>query len=94
MCVFPACLQLVGNMATDANSAKKYWYSIRLMGRAYGHIALEVALRTHPNLVLVGEVRGRSLATGGLGALARGAPSRHCAASYVCRCCRTSPSAR
>lgn len=47
--------QLVGNMATDGNSAKKYWFFIRLMGRHASRIALEVALQTHPNAVLLAE---------------------------------------
>ncbi len=47
--------QLVGNMATDGNSAKKYYYFVRLMGRAVSHISLEVALQTHPNVVMLGE---------------------------------------
>ena len=42
-------------MATDGNSAKKYWYYIRLMGRAASHITQEVALQTHPNITLLGE---------------------------------------
>ena len=48
-------MQLVGNLATDANSAKKYYYFIRLMGRAASHITQEVALQTHPNVTLLGE---------------------------------------
>jgi 6-phosphofructokinase 1 len=47
--------QLVGNMCTDCNSAKKYYYFVRLMGRSPSHITLEVALQTHPNIVLIGE---------------------------------------
>ena len=47
--------QLVGNMATDGNSAKKYWYYVKLMGRAVSRVALEVALQTHPNAVVLGE---------------------------------------
>jgi pyrophosphate--fructose-6-phosphate 1-phosphotransferase len=47
--------ELVGNICRDVNSARKYWHFIRLMGRSASHIALEVALKTHPNIVLVGE---------------------------------------
>jgi len=47
--------QLIGNIETDALSAKKYYYFIRLMGRAPSHITLECALQTRPNLVLIGE---------------------------------------
>ena len=49
------CAQLVGNIASDCNSAKKYWYWIRMMGRRPSHVALEVALQTCPNAVLIGE---------------------------------------
>ncbi|MFN3551312.1 MAG: diphosphate--fructose-6-phosphate 1-phosphotransferase [Endomicrobiia bacterium] len=47
--------ELVGNIAKDACSSRKYWHFIRLMGRSASHIALEVALKTHPNIVLIGE---------------------------------------
>lgn len=47
--------QLVGNMATDGASAAKYYYFVRVMGRTASHIALECALHTKPNVVLIGE---------------------------------------
>lgn len=47
--------EFVGNIAKDACSSRKYWHFIRLMGRSASHIALEVALKTHPNIVLIGE---------------------------------------
>ncbi len=47
--------QLVGNIARDTNSARKYWHFIKIMGRSASHIALEVALQTHPNLCLISE---------------------------------------
>jgi pyrophosphate--fructose-6-phosphate 1-phosphotransferase len=47
--------ELIGNIQRDANSAKKYWHFIRLMGRAASHIALECALQTQPNVCLVSE---------------------------------------
>ena len=47
--------ELVGNIQRDANSAKKYYHFIKLMGRSASHIALEVALQTHPNAALIGE---------------------------------------
>ncbi len=47
--------ELVGNIAKDACSSRKYWHFIRLMGRSASHIALEVALKTHPNIVLIAE---------------------------------------
>ena len=36
--------ELIGNIGRDANSAKKYWHFIKLMGRSASHIALECAL--------------------------------------------------
>ena len=47
--------ECVGNIMKDANSAKKYWHFIKLMGRSASHIALEVGLQTHPNVCLVSE---------------------------------------
>ncbi|NGX32892.1 MAG: Pyrophosphate--fructose 6-phosphate 1-phosphotransferase [Candidatus Anoxychlamydiales bacterium] len=47
--------ELIGNIAKDALSAKKYYHFIRLMGRSASHIALECALKTHPNVVLIAE---------------------------------------
>jgi 6-phosphofructokinase 1 len=46
---------LVGNVATDALSAQKYYHLVRLMGRSASNIALEVALITRPNACLLGE---------------------------------------
>lgn len=47
--------ELIGNIERDANSAKKYWHFIKLMGRSASHIALECALQTQPNVCLVSE---------------------------------------
>jgi len=47
--------QLIGNICRDANSAKKYWHFIKLMGRSASHIALEAALQTHPNITIISE---------------------------------------
>ncbi|MDR2484594.1 MAG: diphosphate--fructose-6-phosphate 1-phosphotransferase [Treponema sp.] len=47
--------ELIGNIQRDANSAKKYWHFIKLMGRAASHIALECALQTQPNICLISE---------------------------------------
>lgn len=47
--------ELIGNIARDANSAKKYWHFIKLMGRSASHIALECALETQPNICLISE---------------------------------------
>jgi 6-phosphofructokinase 1 len=49
------CATLVGNMAVDSNSAKKYWLFLRCMGRVGSHITLESALQTRPNAILIGE---------------------------------------
>ena len=47
--------ELIGNIGRDANSAKKYWHFIKLMGRSASHIALECALQTRPNICLISE---------------------------------------
>ncbi|KAG6534835.1 pyrophosphate--fructose 6-phosphate 1-phosphotransferase subunit alpha-like [Zingiber officinale] len=47
--------QLISNVCTDALSAEKYYYFIRLMGRKASHVALECTLQSHPNLVILGE---------------------------------------
>ncbi len=47
--------ELIGNIQRDANSAKKYWHFIKLMGRSASHIALECALQTQPNVTIISE---------------------------------------
>jgi pyrophosphate--fructose-6-phosphate 1-phosphotransferase len=47
--------ELIGNIQRDANSARKYWHFIKLMGRSASHIALECALQTQPNITLISE---------------------------------------
>lgn len=47
--------EIIGNIQRDANSAKKYWHFIKLMGRSASHIALECALKTHPNYAIISE---------------------------------------
>jgi len=47
--------ELIGNIQRDANSAKKYWHFIRLMGRSASHITLECALQTQPNIAIISE---------------------------------------
>jgi diphosphate-dependent phosphofructokinase len=47
--------ELIGNIQRDANSAKKYWHFIKLMGRSASHIGLECALKTQPNICLISE---------------------------------------
>jgi len=46
---------LIGNIQRDSNSAKKYYHFIKLMGRSASHIALECALKTHPNHAIISE---------------------------------------
>ena len=47
--------ELIGNIERDANSAKKYWHFIKVMGRSASHVALECALETQPNICLISE---------------------------------------
>ena len=47
--------EIIGNIARDALSAKKYYHVIKLMGRSASHIALECALQTHPNYTFISE---------------------------------------
>ncbi len=47
--------EIIGNIARDCNSAKKYWHFIKVMGRSASHVALECALETQPNICLISE---------------------------------------
>ncbi|HCE43721.1 MAG TPA: diphosphate--fructose-6-phosphate 1-phosphotransferase [Lentisphaeria bacterium] len=47
--------ELIGNISRDADSARKYWHFIRLMGRSASHITLECALQTRPNIAIISE---------------------------------------
>ena len=47
--------ELIGNISRDANSAKKYWHFIKLMGRSASHITLECVLKTHVNAAIISE---------------------------------------
>ncbi|MBQ3819072.1 diphosphate--fructose-6-phosphate 1-phosphotransferase [bacterium] len=47
--------ELIGNIQRDANSVKKYWHFIKIMGRSASHVALEAALQTQPNITLISE---------------------------------------
>jgi len=47
--------ELIGNIERDANSAKKYWHFIKLMGRSASHIGLECALQTQPSYAIISE---------------------------------------
>ena len=48
--------ELIGNIALDTLSSKKYYHFIRLMGRSASHIALECALLCRPNYTLIGGI--------------------------------------
>lgn len=47
--------EIIGNICRDANSAKKYWHFVKVMGRSASHVALECALKTQPNICLISE---------------------------------------
>lgn len=47
--------ELIGNIQRDANSAKKYWHFVKIMGRSASHVALEAALQTQPNITMISE---------------------------------------
>ena len=47
--------ELVGNLMQDAQSVKKYWHFVKLMGRDTSHVTLEVALQTKPTITLITE---------------------------------------
>jgi pyrophosphate--fructose-6-phosphate 1-phosphotransferase len=47
--------EVIGNIARDALSARKYYYFIKMMGRSASHVTLECALSTHPNLAFIAE---------------------------------------
>ena len=54
--------ELIGNIQRDANSSKKYWHFIRLMGRNASHVTLECALQSQPNITLISEeVKARNM---------------------------------
>lgn len=59
--------ELIGNICRDANSAKKYWHFIKLMGRSASHIALECSLQTQPNITIISEeVAAKKMTIAGL----------------------------
>jgi len=47
--------ELLGNIARDAISSRKYYHFVKIMGRTATHLALECALQVRPNLTFVGE---------------------------------------
>lgn len=46
---------IIGNIARDALSSKKYYHFVKLMGRSASHITLECALQVHPNMAIINE---------------------------------------
>jgi pyrophosphate--fructose-6-phosphate 1-phosphotransferase len=49
--------EMIGNIAKDAISSRKYYHFIKLMGRSASHVTLECALQTHPNYAIIAEER-------------------------------------
>ncbi len=47
--------EMIGNIAIDALSAKKYYHFIKLMGRSASHVTLECAINTQVNITLIAE---------------------------------------
>lgn len=47
--------EIIGNLAQDALSQKKYYFFVKMMGRSASHLTLECALQTQINLALIGE---------------------------------------
>ncbi|EAN32860.2 Phosphofructokinase family protein [Theileria parva strain Muguga] len=47
--------ELIGNLCTDAASTQFNYHFVRIMGRSASHLALECALQTHPNMLLISE---------------------------------------
>jgi len=45
----------ISNLSTDSGSDVKYWHTCKVMGRVASHLALEVALQSHPSITLIGE---------------------------------------
>ncbi|WP_213318282.1 diphosphate--fructose-6-phosphate 1-phosphotransferase [Chlamydiifrater volucris] len=47
--------EMIGNLAKDTLSIRKYHHFIRLMGQSASYTTLECSLRTHPNIALISE---------------------------------------
>lgn len=47
--------ETIGNLSKDLLSTKKQYFFVRLMGRDASHITLECALKTQPNMAILGE---------------------------------------
>lgn len=47
--------EMIGNLAKDVLSTKKYYHFVRLMGQKASYTTLECGLQTHPNITIIGE---------------------------------------
>jgi pyrophosphate--fructose-6-phosphate 1-phosphotransferase len=45
----------IAGLCNDASSDIKYYHVCKVMGRVASHLALEVALQSHPNITIIGE---------------------------------------
>jgi pyrophosphate--fructose-6-phosphate 1-phosphotransferase len=45
----------IAGLSNDASSDIKYYHVCKVMGRVASHLALEVALQSHPNITIIGE---------------------------------------
>ena len=45
----------IAGLCNDASSDIKYYHVCKVMGRVASHLALEVALQSHPNITVIGE---------------------------------------
>jgi pyrophosphate--fructose-6-phosphate 1-phosphotransferase len=55
---------IVGNIAQDTPSSRKYYHFVRVMGRSASHVALAIAQRVRPSITFISEEiaeRGHSL---------------------------------
>ncbi len=60
--------EIVANIQRDAHATDKIWHFIKLMGRSASHVTLEVALKTHPQVALIGEeVQAKNLTLDDIG---------------------------
>lgn len=50
-----AYANVIGSLCGDSSSDVKYWHFVKIMGRSASHLAMEAALLSHPNVVLIGE---------------------------------------
>ena len=47
--------EMVGNIAQDTPSSRKYYHFVKIMGRSASHVALGVALKIRPTITLISE---------------------------------------